>query len=106
MCQKIDEINFWQMRPEYYTYTHEGSSSIFHHLHPDFRVLVGEQEYVLGTNQAHSNILANLPDGTWQVTQLDMIAQQEKQLATDARDKFTFDAPDSRAVLFHFKKVD
>ncbi len=106
MCQKIDEIKFWQMHPQYYTYTHEGSSSIFHHLHPDFRVLVGEQEYVLGTNQAHSGILANLPDGTWQVTQLDMIAQQEKQLATDARDKFTFDAPDSRAVLFHFKKVD
>ena len=77
MCRKIDEnIAFWHLAPEYYTYTHEGSSSIFHHLHSDFRVMVREkQTYVLGTNQAKKGLLANLPEGKWQVTMYDMIAK-------------------------------
>ncbi len=34
-----------------------------------------------------------------------MTGQEEKSLSEAARGSFTFDAPDSRAVMFHFKKV-
>jgi len=108
MCQVIDEnINFWKLEPEYYTYTHEGSSAMFHNLHPDFRVMrQGKEQYVLGTNQAKKEVLANLPEGNWEVKMYDIIAKQEKVIAKSASGKFTFDAPDSRAMIFHFKKAD
>ena len=106
LSQVINEnISFWHLQPGYYTYTRDGSSSIFRSILPEFRAMEwNDQEYVLGTNQAQTDMRVNLPEGSWQVTMYDIIAQDKTQLAEDASDEFTFDAPDSRAVLFHFKK--
>jgi hypothetical protein len=93
----IDEnITFWKMSP---------GTGIFSNLHPDFRGLAwSRHEYVLGTNKAHSDIIANLPDGTWTITRYDIISKKQKILSKTARGSFTFDAPKSRAVMFHFKR--
>jgi len=89
-------ITFWKMTPDL---------SIFSNLNADFRGLAWPgHEYVLGTNKAHKDIEADLPAGTWTVTRYDIINKTEKTLSRAARGKFTFDAPKSRAVLFHFKK--
>ena len=93
----IDEhITFWKM-----TY----DLSRFSNLDKDFRGLAWTgREYVLGTNKRHSGLVVNLPNGAWTVKRYDIINKQSKTLSTSARGRFTFDAPDSRAVMFHFKK--
>lgn len=93
----IDEhITFWKMAPDL---------SIFSNLDKDFRGLSWlRREYVLGTNTRHSDIVANLPNGTWTVKRYDIIKKQSKTLSESAHGRFTFDAPDGRAVMFHFKK--
>jgi hypothetical protein len=93
----IDEhITFWKMAPDL---------SIFSNMHEDFRGLAWSgREYVLGTNKRHSDIVANLPNGAWTVKRYDIIGKEAKTLGENARGRFTFDAPDSRAALFHFKK--
>ena len=93
----IDEhITFWRMAPDL---------SIFSNLHEDFRGLAWPgREYVLGTNKTHKDIVANLPNGTWTVKRYDIIEKQPKTLSESARGRFTFDAPNSRAVMFHFKR--
>ncbi|MEJ2701712.1 MAG: DUF5060 domain-containing protein [Sedimentisphaerales bacterium] len=93
----IDEhITFWKMAPDL---------SIFSNLHKDFRGLAWPgREYVLGTNGRHRDIVANLAAGTWTVRRYDIIAKEAKTLSGSARGRFTFDAPGSRAVLFHFKR--
>ncbi len=63
-------------------------------------------EYVLGTNRARSQVGADLPAGAWRVTRYDAIDQEREVLSTGASGRFTFDAPDSRAVLFHFREVN
>ena len=79
--------------------------SIFSNLHPDFRGLAWPgREYVLGTNKPHKNIVANLPAGTWMIRRYDIINKKTKTISKTARNSYTFDAPNSRAVLFHFKK--
>ncbi|MFC1793032.1 DUF5060 domain-containing protein [Planctomycetota bacterium] len=89
-------ITFWKMTPE---------TGIFSNLHPGFRGLAwAGHEYVLGTNKAHKQIVANLPDGTWTVKRYNIISKKEETLSEAARGRFKFDAPDSRAVMFHFKK--
>jgi len=93
----IDEhITFWKMTPDL---------STFSNLHENFRGLAWSgREYVLGTDKAHKNIVANLAAGTWTVKRYDIISKQEKTLSESASGRFTFDAPKSRAVMFHFKK--
>ncbi len=95
--ETIDKnITFWKMAPD---------SGIFSNLHPGFRGLARPgHEYVLGTNKAHKEIVANLPGGTWTIKRYDIISKEEKNLSEAARGSFTFDAPDSRAVMFHFKR--
>ena len=95
--ETIDKhITFWKM-----TY----DLSRFSNLDKDFRGLAWTgREYVLGTNKRHSDIIANLPDGTWTVKRYDIINKQAKTLSESASGRFTFDAPNSRAVMFHFKK--
>jgi hypothetical protein len=95
--ETIDKhITFWKMAPD---------TGIFSNLHPDFRGLAWPgHEYVLGTNKAHKQIVANLPGGTWTIKRYDIIRKNEKTLSETARGSFTFDTPDSRAVMFHFKK--
>jgi hypothetical protein len=95
--QAIDaEITFWKMTPDL---------GIFSNLHPDFRGLAWPgREYVLGTNRPRQGIVAELPDGRWAVTRYDVIARESKTLAASASGRFAFDAPESRAVLFHFQR--
>jgi hypothetical protein len=95
--QIIDSnITFWKMAP---------GTGIFSNLHPDFRGLAWPgHEYVLGTNKSHRDIVANLSDGTWTIKRYVIISKKEKTLSKSASRSFTFDAPDSRAVMFHFKR--
>jgi len=95
--ETIDKnVTFWKMAPE---------TGIFSNLHPDFRGLAWPgHEYVLGTNKAHRNIVANLPEGTWTIKRYDIISKEEETLSESASGSFTFDAPDSRTVMFHFKR--
>jgi len=89
-------ITFWKMAPE---------TGIFSNLRPGFRGLAWTgHEYVLGTNKTRKQIVANLPGGTWTVKRYDIISKGEETLSETARGNFLFDAPDSRAVMFHFKK--
>jgi hypothetical protein len=91
------QITFWRMAPD---------GSIFGNLAPDFRGLAWPgQEYVLGTNAARRGIVATLPPGRWQVTQYDVMTKQASVLTTGLCGEFTFDAPDSRAALFHFRRL-
>jgi hypothetical protein len=96
--EAIDKnVTFWKMAPD---------AAVFPGLDPAFRAMAwAGNEYVLGTDRAAKGIVAELPAGTWAVKQYDVAARKETTLADKASGKFTFDAPDSRAVLFHFKKA-
>jgi hypothetical protein len=102
--QMIDkDITFWRMHP----LSGDGDNRIgpFTNVDDDFRAMAWPgREYVLATNRAKPKMRATLPAGAWQVTRYDAIAKDEMTIAADASGAFTFDAPDSRAVLFHFKK--
>lgn len=102
--QVIDQnITFWKMHP----LDRDGDNRIgpFTSVDDDFRAMAWpDREYVLGTNQARTKIKATLPAGAWHVTCYDAIVKDEKTIAADASGAFTFDAPDNRAMLFHFKK--
>lgn len=104
--QVIDtNISFWRMNPALYSYTSNGSVSIFRNTADTYRALEWpSHEYVLGTNQAKKELSAQLPAGTWKVAMYDIISRQQKILSPAASGRFVFDAPGSRAVLFHFKK--
>jgi hypothetical protein len=89
-------ITFWKMAPD---------TNIFSNLHPDSRGLAWpNHEYVLGTNKVHKNIIANLPAGTWTIIRYDIINKKAVTLTKTARNRFNFDTPNSREVMFHFKK--
>jgi hypothetical protein len=90
------EIAFWKLAPD---------TGIFRNLDPGYRGMAWpEREYVLGTNRARTGIVARLPAGRWRVTRHDLIAQQTKVMNDNAAGEFRFDAPESRAVLFHFRR--
>lgn len=97
--EKIDSgIAFWKMAP---------GASVFPGLDPGSRALAWPgREIVLGTRQAQAGIIADLPEGAWTVTRHDVIRKETAVLARNAAGRFSFDAPASRAVLFHFKKND
>jgi Domain of unknown function (DUF5060)/Protein of unknown function (DUF4038) len=89
------EITFWKMSPD---------TAVFENLQPRFRGMAWkEHEYLLGTDSAASGLVANLPPGHWTVTRHDVAKEESKILTEDAVGRFLFDAPDSRAVIFHFK---
>jgi len=89
-------VTFWRMAPDV---------GIFQNLDPDFCGMAWpEREYVLGTNKSCKGIVAELPAGVWTVTRLDVMSKKATVLSTQAARRFSFDAPESRAVLFHFKK--
>ena len=102
----IDEnITFWKMAPVGDADTSDDVAGIFGNIHPDSRAMEWPgREYVLGTNQTRGRIQAELPEGRWQITRYDVIGKEQKVLSSDATGTFAFDAPDSRAVLFYFKK--
>lgn len=89
-------VAFWRMAP---------GADIFPNLEKDFRAMSWSgHEYVLGTDHPQAGIVADLPDGSWTVTVYDAIAKQAKTLSAYASGRFVFDAPASRAALFHFKR--
>ena len=98
--QRIDRnVTFWKMKPVAL------SESIFAGADTRFRAMEWPgNECVLGTCAAAKGIKVNLPPGTWRAMRFDAIAMEERTLAEDASETFTFDAPDSRAALFHFKR--
>lgn len=80
--------------------------SIFGNLDTGSRALAWPgNEFALGTNKLRQGITARLPAGKWTVTQYDVISMKTTVLSTNAAGSFTFDAPDSRAALFHFKQA-
>ena len=92
-------VTFWRMAPE-------AGPSIFENFNSGYRAMAWPgREYVLGTNKRREGVIARLPEGKWLVTRHDLMARESKELARDVGDEFRFDAPDSRAVLFHFKKL-
>ncbi|HUS92278.1 MAG TPA: DUF5060 domain-containing protein [Phycisphaerae bacterium] len=95
----IDEhVAFWRMKPA-------PPESVFTGL-PDAARLLADpgREYALGTNAAAKGIRARLPEGTWRVVQLDLFTKTSRTLTEKASGEFTFDTPDSRAVLTHFAR--
>jgi Protein of unknown function (DUF4038)/Domain of unknown function (DUF5060) len=92
----IDErVTFWEMTP---------GTPIFHDLDANFRGMAWpNHEYVLGTDKA-VKISATLPPGEWDIASYDVIARRRSVVAKRATGTIVFDAPDSRAVLFHIAK--
>jgi hypothetical protein len=89
-------IAFWSMAPD---------RAIFANLDPGFRALACPgREYALGTDRPARAIVADLPAGSWAVTRHDVVRRESTILDRGASGRFNFDAPDSRAVLFHFKR--
>jgi Domain of unknown function (DUF5060)/Protein of unknown function (DUF4038) len=97
--EQIDaHITFWKMQPDL---------AIFGNLDAGFRAMSWPgEEYVLGTNKPRKELIANLPEGQWTVTRYEIFSHQATTLSEDAAGRFAFDSPDSRAVLFHFKKKE
>ena len=89
-------ITFWKMSP---------GASIFNQLDPAFRAMAWpEREYVLGTDKP-AKIQATLPAGKWDIRSYDVIARKESVVLMKASGEIAFDAPASRAVLFHIVKT-
>lgn len=95
--QLVDaRITFWKMAPD---------TSIFSNLPAGARGMAWPgHEYVLGTNKAGAHLVAHLPTGAWTVARYDLITKQETILSRQASGEFVFDAPASRAMLFHFTR--
>lgn len=95
--EQIDQnIAFWKMAPD---------SRIFQNADRGARAMAWPgEECLLGTGRAQKGIVADLPAGTWTVTRYDVLAREATVLSTTATGRYRFDAPDSRAALFHFKK--
>lgn len=92
-------VTFWKLAPV-------DPNGVFAGANPEFRAMGWEgREYVLGTDEAQKNLTANLPPGKWVVKRFDAIAKTEITLSAGANGAYRFDAPASRAVLFHFKRV-
>ena len=104
----IDEnITFWRMAPVERAGPSDATMGIFANVSPNFRALAWPgHEYVLGTNGAGAGVQVNLPAGTWRVTRYDAVSQQGEIVKSDASGRLTLDVADSRAVLFHFRKVN
>lgn len=97
--ENIDQnIHYWKMAPVAI------DSSIFTVANKNFRAMVWQgNEYLLATNDS-VDITAKLPSGKWEVTRFDAISKIKTKLSGTASGTYKFSAPDSRAVLFLFKK--
>jgi hypothetical protein len=100
--QRLDKnVMFWKMVPV------DPEKSIFRGAGPKARAMEWpDNEYLLATSGPQTDILARLPRGGWRVTCYDVAAMEEVGLGgTAASGLVSFDAPKSRAVIFHFKKI-
>jgi hypothetical protein len=92
-------ITFWEMEPV------DLGATIFSNTADGYRAMARDgYEYVLGTNCSRTGILAELPPGTWTVIKFDVLAKKRITVTSGAQGRFVFDAPGSRAVLFHFQR--
>jgi hypothetical protein len=90
-------VRFWAMRPL------EAGQTPFAAI-DGVRVLgTPGEEYVVGTSRAVREARVELPPGKWRVTQVDLMKRQTRALAEDSAGRFRFTAPDSRAVMTHFR---
>jgi len=109
MRKKIDEnITFWKLSPVVHPRFNRNKFSLgpFVNIHEHFRALVWKNnEYVLATNKKWDDILIWLPKGMWQIKQYDIIRKRETIISSHAEGRTTIQAPDSRACMFHFKKI-
>lgn len=98
--QVIDrEITFWKLTPD-------SAEAVFPELDVRFRAMGwAGQEYVLGTDTERNGLVALLAPGRWQVTRHDLLARESTVIAGEAAGRFEFNAPASRAVLWHFKRL-
>jgi len=96
----VDEhVAFWRLKPT------PVEGSVFAGAPGSARLLADAgREYVLGTNAA-AGLRAKLPRGAWRVVQLDLFSRRQRTLAERAAGTFRFEAPDSRAVLTHFRRI-
>jgi len=99
--ERIDaHVTFWKMAPVAL------EASPFASAGPQARAMAWDgREYVLGTSGPQADLRVRLPQGRWEVRRFDALAMKEEVLSPAAVGEFAFDAPDSRAVLFHFKKA-
>lgn len=97
--ESIDQnISFWKMAPV------SIQESIFKTEDKGFRAMQWEgREYLLATN-ASALVTAKLTSGKWEVTRFDAVSKTKTTLSSSASGTFKLSAPDSRAVLFLFKK--
>jgi len=104
----IDEnVTFWRMAPADDPDAGDDVIGIFSNVPPEGRAMAWPgHEYVLGTNRASRRVSVALPEGQWQVTRHDALGKQTEILSPAASGTFTFEVPGSRAVLFHFKKMN
>jgi hypothetical protein len=96
--ESIDRhVAFWRMAPD---------SSIFPDLDAAFRAMAWPgREYVLGTTRA-GRVTVALPEGKWTVRRFDVVARKEAVLERDVSGRRFYETPESRAVLYHFKKTE
>lgn len=105
MREKIERnVTFWRMEPIPFAGAETSGVNIFRDGRPSFRHMAWPgHEYLLATDRS-GRVSADLPEGTWTVVRFDLIKMEEKVVATDASGEFRTNAPDSRAVLWLFKK--
>ncbi len=99
-------ITFWKMHPAEDNDRKDLKAAIFAGIHPDFRAMQwAGREYLLATNRPKDQVRAELPAGKWQVRRYELMNMDILEITAATQGRFIFDAPDSRAVLFHFKRT-
>jgi len=97
-------ITFWRMAP--LEPAQDGRLGPFENVHPDFRALAWPgHEYVLGTNRPWTAIRVSPGPGRWELWCYDLLAKRRRLVAGGISGSVSFDAPRSRAALFHLKKT-
>jgi hypothetical protein len=98
-----EHIRFWEMEP-----AGKPENSIFRQASDRFRAIhQSGHQYVLAADEAQAGILAELPAGTWDVIQWDLIEREQHFLGrTPGGRPFPFATPDSRASLTLFTRVE
>ncbi len=107
LSKVIDEnITFWQMSPVEDSDRNDTKAGIFENIDPDFRVMQWPGcEYVLGANKRHRDIKVNLPAGRWRIESHEIIHKKTERISENAQSEFIFNVPQSRATLFHFRRI-
>lgn len=96
MRETIDSVvMFWEMEPDVGSFT---NATGFEWMGWD------STQYVLGSNEARTNVVAELPPGEWRVDQFDLMAMESTTLATDAAGSYSFSTPNTVACMTVFTK--